>query len=460
MCNSKFTDHFNCYLPSFIAHFEIHWSEMKSTKEHKKPGRNGTMQSWLNKTVFLRKWKEGRRDISTGTWAGTRRNQEIKMEQNPLPDKRKKGDKHRNQNRNQKEPGNHDGTKTVSGKNWEPHSAQELFGEERREKKGDKHRNPSRNQEIEHHFLRKEERRRETSTGTRAGTNRNQEIMVEQNAIPEKRKKRGEEGKQAPEPELEPEGTRKSWWNRTPFRRKERREKKGDKHRNPSRNQETEHHFLRKEEWRRETSTGTRAGTTKSQDIMMERNPFPEKRKKREERETRTGTRAGTRRNSKSWWNKDRFWQEIQLKSCLGNNDGTDSFLSKERRDKKWDKPWNHSRNQQEAGNHGGKDYFLKKTRSETRGETRKKRDKKRDQRRNQSRNQQEAGNNDGTKKDETRRETRRETSPGTKAETRKKQKIMMEQRLFLARIPFSLRAVWGTNNHVFSTISPFKTNL
>ena len=37
MCNSKFTDHFNCYLTSFIAHFDIHWSEMKSKKEHKKP---------------------------------------------------------------------------------------------------------------------------------------------------------------------------------------------------------------------------------------------------------------------------------------------------------------------------------------------------------------------------------------------------------------------------------------
>ena len=31
--------------------------------------------------------------------------------------------------RNQMEPGNDDGTKTVSWKNWEPHSAPELFGE-------------------------------------------------------------------------------------------------------------------------------------------------------------------------------------------------------------------------------------------------------------------------------------------------------------------------------------------
>ena len=45
----------------------------------------------------------------------------------------------------------------------------------------------------------KEERRRETSTGTPAGTKRNQQIMMEQNPFPEERKKR-EEGRQAPEP--------------------------------------------------------------------------------------------------------------------------------------------------------------------------------------------------------------------------------------------------------------------
>jgi hypothetical protein len=65
----------------------------------------------------------------------TRRNQEIKMEQNPLPDKRKKGDKYRSQNRNQKEPGNHDGTQP------------RFLKKERRDKKGDNHPNPSRNQE-------------------------------------------------------------------------------------------------------------------------------------------------------------------------------------------------------------------------------------------------------------------------------------------------------------------------
>ena len=45
-----------------------------------------------------------------------------------------KGDKPRNQSRKQEAPENHDGTKTVSSKNWEPHSARELFGE--KEKKG------------------------------------------------------------------------------------------------------------------------------------------------------------------------------------------------------------------------------------------------------------------------------------------------------------------------------------
>ena len=57
--------------------------------------------------------------------------------------------------------------------------------------------------------------------------------MMEQNPFPEERKKR-EEGRQAPGPQPEPGGTSKSWWNRAPFLRKERTEKKGDKPRNPS----------------------------------------------------------------------------------------------------------------------------------------------------------------------------------------------------------------------------------
>ena len=72
-----------------------------------------------------------------GTLAGTRRHQEIIMEQNPFAEKREEkrvkkvlyGDKPRNPSQNQKDPENYDGTKPVSGKNWEPHSTPELFGE-------------------------------------------------------------------------------------------------------------------------------------------------------------------------------------------------------------------------------------------------------------------------------------------------------------------------------------------
>jgi len=63
------------------------------------------------------------------------------------------------------------------------------------------------------------------------------QIMMKQNPFPEERKKR-EEGRQAPEPPPEKRGTRKSMMNRTLFLRQERREKKGDKHRNPSLKQE------------------------------------------------------------------------------------------------------------------------------------------------------------------------------------------------------------------------------
>jgi len=55
----------------------------------------------------------------------------------------------------------------------------------------------------------KEEGRRETSTGTPAGTKRNQQIMMEQKPFPEEGKKR-EEGRQAPEPQPEPGGASKS----------------------------------------------------------------------------------------------------------------------------------------------------------------------------------------------------------------------------------------------------------
>ena len=71
-------------------------------------------------------------------------------------------------------------------------------------------------------FLRKKEgRRRETSTGTPAGTRKNQHIMMEQTPFPEERKKRDEgrqapepkkreEGREAPEPQPKPRGTSKS----------------------------------------------------------------------------------------------------------------------------------------------------------------------------------------------------------------------------------------------------------
>ena len=75
--------------------------------------------------------------------------------------------------------------------------------------------------------------------------------MMEQNPFPEERKT-GEEGRQAldwnqggekkGDNQPEPRGTSKSSWNRTPFVRKERREKKGDKHRNQRREKKGDKH--------------------------------------------------------------------------------------------------------------------------------------------------------------------------------------------------------------------------
>ena len=56
--------------------------------------------------VSWKKKEEIRRETSTRTWAGTRSNQQIIIEQNPFPGKErreKKGDKHRNPSRNQEE---------------------------------------------------------------------------------------------------------------------------------------------------------------------------------------------------------------------------------------------------------------------------------------------------------------------------------------------------------------------
>ena len=440
------------------------------------PEPGGTSKSWWNRTPVLKK-EERRRETSTGTPAGTRRNQQIMMEQHPFPEERKKREEGRQTPEPQPEP-------RGTSKSWWNRTT--FLRKERREKnqKGDKHRNSSRNQEepANHDgteplsWGKKEERRRETRTGTPAGTKRNQQIMMEQNPFPEERKKR-EEGRQAPEPQPEPRGTSKSWWNRTPFLRKERKEKKGDKHRNPSRNQEEPANhdgteplsWGKKEKRRRETSTGTPAGTKRNQQIMMEQNPFPEERKKREEGRQAPEPQPEPRGTSKSWWNRT-------------------PFLRKERKEKKGDKHRNPSRNQEEPANHDGTEplsWGKKEKRRETSTgtpagtkrnqqimmeqnpfpEERKKREegrqapepqpeprgtskswwnrtpflrkerkeKKGDKHRNPSRNQEEPANHDGTEplswgKKEKRR---RETSTGTPAGTKRNQQIMMEQNPF-----------------------------
>ena len=65
--------------------------------------------------------------------------------------------------------------------------------------------------------------------------------MMGPKPFPEKRKKR-EEGRQAPDPLPERRGTRKSMMKQNPFLRKERREKKGDKHRNQRREKKGDKH--------------------------------------------------------------------------------------------------------------------------------------------------------------------------------------------------------------------------
>ena len=85
--------------------------------------------------------------------------------------KEKKGDKPRNPGPNQKEPENHDGTQSSS---WD----------------------------------RKNKKSRETSPGTLDGTRRKEEITMEHNATTL--------GRQAPQPVLEPDGTRTWWWKTIP----------------------------------------------------------------------------------------------------------------------------------------------------------------------------------------------------------------------------------------------------
>ena len=440
----------------------------KKGDKHRKPSQNqeepanhdGTEPlSWRKKEERRRQTSTGtkeerRRETSTGTPAGTTRNQQIMMEQNPFPEERreKKGDKHWNPSRNQEEPANHDGTEPLSwGKKEERRretstgSKEEKEGRQapkpqpepggtskswwnrtpflrkerrekkgdkhqnqRKEKKGDKHRNPSRNQEepAKHDgteplsWGQKEERTRETSTGTPAGTKRNQQIM-EQNPFPEERKKR-EEGRQAPEPQPEPGGTSKSWWNRTAFLGKERREKKGDKHRNPSRNQEEPANhdgteplsWGKKEERRRETSTGTPAGTRRNQQIMMEQKPCPEESKmgeegrqapepkKREEGRQAPEPQPEPRGTSKSWWNRTPVLRKARREKKGDKH-------RNQRREKKGDKHRNPSRNQEEPANHDGTEpLILRKERREKKG----------DKHRNPSRKQEEPANHEGTK--------------------------------------------------------------
>ena len=92
--------------------------------------------------------------------------------------------------------------------------------------------------------------------------------MMEQNPFPkESREKKGDKHWNPSRNQEEPanhDGIK------NPFLRKERREKKGDKHRNQRRE-------------KKETSTRTPAGTKRNQQIMMEQNPCSEERKKREE---------------------------------------------------------------------------------------------------------------------------------------------------------------------------------
>ena len=153
-------------------------------------------------------------------------------------------------------------------------------------------------------FQRKEkERRNETSNRTPASTKRNQEYHDETERLSWGKKEERRRGTSTGTKEERiretstgtPRGTSKSWWNRTSVLRKERIEKKGDKHRNQrretngtKRNQQImmEQNPCpreKKEERRRETSTGTPAGTKRNQQILMEQNPFPQERKKREE---------------------------------------------------------------------------------------------------------------------------------------------------------------------------------
>ena len=236
---------------------------------------NSASTSPWNRTLFLRKEEERRRETSTGTPARTKRNQEIHDETEPLSWKKER--RRETSTGTQPEPGG-------TSKSWWNRSL--FLRKERREKKGDKHRNPSRNQEepANHDgteplsWGKKEERRRETSTGTKEerrgdkhrNPSRNQEEPANHDGTESRREKKGDK------------------------HRNQRREKKGDKHQNPSWNQEepANHDGTeplsggKKEERRRETSTGT---------------------KEERRTETNTGIQPEPGGTSKSWWNRTPF---------------------------------------------------------------------------------------------------------------------------------------------------------
>ena len=214
------------------------------------PGR--TSKSWWEerrRETSTGTKEERRRETSTGTPAGTRKNKEDPANHDgtePFPEERKK----REEGRQAPEPKKREEGRQAPefqpepGRTWKNQQImmeQNPFPEERKKREeGRQAPEPKK----------REEGRQAPEPQPEPGrTRKNQQIMMEQNPFTEERKKR-EEGRQAPEPKKKEEGRQApefqpepgrtciSWWNRTPFLRKERREKKGDKHRNPSRKQE------------------------------------------------------------------------------------------------------------------------------------------------------------------------------------------------------------------------------
>ena len=96
------------------------FEQRKGDKRRNSSGTRINQQIMMEQTLFLSKKRRDTKGDKKGDKRGTRRDQGIMMEQAPFLSKErrdKKGDTRRNQSRNQDEPGNHDGTKTVSSKN-------------------------------------------------------------------------------------------------------------------------------------------------------------------------------------------------------------------------------------------------------------------------------------------------------------------------------------------------------